>query len=278
MSTMRTNWKGAAVLVDPRVSMRWGAVYVAETRVRNMLKWWQALIAFGLGNPILYLLSVGIGIGSMVNKNSAFMEGQSYLTFLAPALLVTAGIQGAMDEVTFPTLEGFSWEKTFFAMNSTAITGRQIVDGVMIASTARCILQVLLYELVLLGFGAVTVASFVPLLITSVLAGVAFACLMLAVTSYVKEDDGFFAIVGRFIITPMFMFSGTYYPIDSLPPYLSWIGWVSPVWHATDFGRAISYGHPVQGSTMIIHVLYFVVIGAIGLAVAYPKFAKRLAA
>jgi lipooligosaccharide transport system permease protein len=275
---MRTNWKGAAVLVDPRVSMRWGAVYVAETRVRNMLKWWQALIAFGLGNPILYLLSVGIGIGSMVNKNSAFMEGQSYLTFLAPALLVTAGIQGAMDEVTFPTLEGFSWEKTFFAMNSTAITGRQIVDGVMIASTARCILQVLLYELVLLGFGAVTVASFVPLLITSVLAGVAFACLMLAVTSYVKEDDGFFAIVGRFIITPMFMFSGTYYPIDSLPPYLSWIGWVSPVWHATDFGRAISYGHPVQGSTMIIHVLYFVVIGAIGLAVAYPKFAKRLAA
>ena len=278
MSTMRTNWKGAAVLVDPRVSMRWGAVYVAETRVRNMLKWWQALIAFGLGNPILYLLSVGIGIGSMVNKNSAFMEGQSYLTFLAPALLVTAGIQGAMDEVTFPTLEGFSWEKTFFAMNSTAITGRQIVDGVMLASTARCILQVLLYELVLLGFGAVTVASFVPLLITSVLAGVAFACLMLAVTSYVKEDDGFFAIVGRFIITPMFMFSGTYYPIDSLPPYLSWIGWVSPVWHATDFGRAISYGHPVQGSTMIIHVLYFVVIGTIGLAVAYPKFAKRLAA
>jgi lipooligosaccharide transport system permease protein len=278
MSTMRTNWKGAAVLVDPRVSMRWGAVYVAETRVRNMLKWWQALIAFGLGNPILYLLSVGIGIGSMVNKNAAFMEGQSYLTFLAPALLVTAGIQGAMDEVTFPTLEGFSWEKTFFAMNSTAITGRQIVDGVMLASTARCILQVLLYELVLLGFGAVTVASFVPLLITSVLAGVAFACLMLAVTSYVKEDDGFFAIVGRFIITPMFMFSGTYYPIDSLPPYLSWIGWVSPVWHATDFGRAISYGHPVQGSTMIIHVLYFVVIGAIGLAVAYPKFAKRLAA
>ena len=82
MSTMRTNWKGAAVLVDPRVSMRWGAVYVAETRVRNMLKWWQAIIAFGLGNPILYLLSVGIGIGSMVNQNAPFMEGQSYLTFL----------------------------------------------------------------------------------------------------------------------------------------------------------------------------------------------------
>ena len=101
---------------------------------------------------------------------------------------------------------------------------------------------------------------------------------MLAVTSYVKEDDGFFAIVGRFIIAPMFMFSGTYYPIESLPPYLQWIGWVSPVWHATDFGRAVSYDHPVSGVTMIIHALYFVVIGILGLAIAYPKFAKRLAA
>lgn len=278
MNTMRTNWQGAAVLVDPAVPMRWGAIYVAETRIKNMLKWWQAVIAFGLGNPILYLLSVGIGIGSLVDANAPFMEGQSYLTFLAPALLVTAGIQGAMDEVTFPTLEGFTWEKTFFAMNATAITGRQIVDGVMMASMARCVLQVLLYELVLFAFGAVSVASFIPLLLIAVFSGVAFACLMLAVTSYVKEDDGFFAIVGRFIITPMFMFSGTYYPLETLPPYLQWIGWISPVWHSTDFGRAISYGHPVESWLMLVHILYFVVIGGLGLAIAYPKFAKRLAA
>lgn len=278
MSIMRTNWQGAAKIVDPRVSIRWGAVYVAETRVKNMLKWWQAIIAFGLGNPILYLLSVGIGIGSMVAKDAPFMEGQTYLTFLAPALLVTAGIQGAMDEVTFPTLEGFVWEKTFFGMNATAISAKQIVDGVMLASMMRCILQVFLYEVVLLAFGAVTIANFVPLLITSVVAGVAFACLMLGVTSYVKEDDGFFAIVGRFIITPMFMFSGTYYPIDSLPPYLSWIGWVSPVWHSTDFGRALAYGHPVTPNTMIIHVLYFIFIGSFGLTLAYPKFESRLSA
>ena len=258
--------------------MRFGAFYVAEMRVRNMMKWWPAVVAFGLGNPILYLLSIGIGIGSLVNKSAAFMEGQSYLTFLAPALLITAGIQGAMDEVTFPTMEGFLWEKTFFAMNSTAITPRQIVNGVMYASLARCVLQVLLYELVLVAFGAVTIVSFVPLFITSVLAGGAFACLMLGVVSGVKEDDGFFAIVGRFIITPMFMFSGTYYPLSTLPIYLQWIGWISPVWHATDFGRALSYGHPVEGWLMLVHVLYFVVIAVIGLAIAGRKFEARLSA
>lgn len=275
---MKTSWQGAATLVDPAVAMRWGAFYVAETRIRTMLKWWQSVIAFGFGNPMLYLMSVGIGIGSMVDPNAAFMEGQSYLTFLAPALLVSAGIQGAMEEVTFPTLEGFFWERTFYAMNSTSITGRQIVDGVMLASAARCFLQVLLYELVLLAFGAVTLASFVPLLVTSVVAGVAFASVMLAVTAFLKDDDGFLAIIGRFLITPMFMFSGTYYPIESLPSYLQWIGWISPVWHSTDFGRAISYGHPVTAATMVIHVLYFVVIAAIGFYIAYPKFAKKLAA
>jgi lipooligosaccharide transport system permease protein len=275
---MKTTWQGAATLVDPRVSMRWGAFFVAETRIRSMLKWWQALIAFGFGNPVLYLLSVGIGIGSLVDQEAAFLGGQSYLTFLAPALLITAGIQGAMEEVTFPTLEGFFWERTFYAMNSTAITGRQIVDGVMLASAARCFLQVLLYELVLLAFGAVTLASFLPLLLVSVIAGVTFASVMLGVTAYLKNDDGFLAIIGRFIITPMFMFSGTYYPLESLPPYLQWIGWISPVWHGTDVGRALSYGQPVAGSTMIIHLLYFVVIAAIGLFIAYPKFANKLAA
>lgn len=275
---MKTSWQGAATLVDPTVAMRWGAFYVAETRIRSMFKWWQSVVAFGLGNPILYLLSVGIGIGSMVDPNAAFLEGQSYLTFLAPALLVSAGIQGAMEEVTFPTLEGFFWERTFYGMNSTSITGRQIVDGVMLASAARCFLQVLLYELVLFAFGAVSLASFVPLLVTSVVAGVAFASVMLAVTAFLKDDDGFLAIIGRFLITPMFMFSGTYYPIESLPSFLQWIGWVSPVWHSTDFGRAISYDHPVDAATMVIHVLYFVVTAAVGFYIAYPQFAKKLAA
>lgn len=278
MSSIQTNWVGASALVDSGRVMRWGAIYVAETRIRNMLKWWKAVIAFGLGNPILYLLSVGIGIGSLVNANAPFMEGQTYLTFLAPALLITAGIQGAMDEVTFPTLEGFVWRKTFFAMNATAITGRQIVDGVMLAALARCVLQVLLYEVVLLGFSAVTLASFVPLFVVSVAFGVAFSCVMLAVTAFVKEDDGFFAIVGRFILTPMFMFSGTYYPLESLPSYLQWIGWVSPVWHGTDLGRTLAYEHPVAGLVMASHVVYPIAITIIGLGIAYPKFTKRLAA
>jgi lipooligosaccharide transport system permease protein len=114
-----------------------------------------------------------------------------------------------------------------------------------------------------------------PLFLISIAFGFAFACVMLAVSSYIKEDDGFFAIVGRFIITPMFMFSGTYAP---LPPAFEWIGWVSPVWHGTDLGRVASYGHAVETPTLVIHLLYPVVIALVGLYLAYPKFTKRLSA
>lgn len=278
MSSIETNWQGAKVLVNPAKPMRWGAFYVAEFRIKGMLKWWDAIIAFGLGNPVLYLLSIGIGIGALVNSSSGGgLDGVPYLQFLAPALLATAAIQGAMDEVTFPTIEGFVWNKTFYSINATAISSRQIVNGVLLAAMARCLIQVTLYEVILVLFGAIPLASLPVLTVVSALAGFGFAAVMLSVTVAIKDDDGFFAIVGRFILTPMFMFSGTYFPLATLPIYLQWIGWISPVWHATDLGRALSYGAPVEGWLMLVHVAVPLTFGAVGLLTAYPQFEKRLA-
>lgn len=275
----KMSWTGAKTLVDPQISMRRGALYVAENRIMNMLKWWKSVVAFGLGNPTMYLLSIGIGIGALVDNSvgSAGIGGVSYLTFLAPALLVTAGIQGALDEVTWPTLEGFTWERTFFAMNSTSITARQIVNGVMLAAMARCVLQIFLYELCLLAFGAITWQSIPALLLVSAAAGFGFSAVMLAFAASIKEDDGVFAIVGRFVVTPMFMFSGTFYPITSLPIYLQWIGWISPQWHGTNLGRSLSYGMPVENWLTILHWTLLLGMGITGLLLAHRIFAKRLA-
>ena len=280
MASVQTNWQGSKVLVNPAKPMRWGAFYVAEFRIRGMLKWWDAIIAFGLGNPVLYLLSIGIGIGALVDKGTGGtgLDGVPYLTFLAPALLATAAIQGAMDEVTFPTIEGFEWNKTFYSINATAITSRQIVDGIMWAAMARCVIQVSLYEVILVLFGALPLSSIPVLTVVSSLAGFGFAAVMLSVTVLIKDDDGFFAIVGRFVLTPMFMFSGTYFPLATLPIYLQWIGWISPVWHATDLGRALSYGADVPLWLLFVHVAVPVGLGAVGLLTAYPQFKKRLSA
>ena len=275
----KMTWQGAAKVVDMKKAITWGPWFVAEYRLRNMSKWLGAIIAFGLGNPVLYLLSVGIGIGALVDQNQGAngVDGVSYLTFLAPALLATSAIQAAMDETSFPTLQGFVWDKSFFSMNSTQLTGGAIVRGIMIAAAIRCVFTVFMYEIVLLAFGAVTWASIPALSWSSTIAGISFAAAMLAATSFVKQDDGFFAIVGRFIIAPMFMFSGTFYPLENLPIYLQWIGWISPVWHATDIGRNLSYGHDVAPGLMVIHFAFLLAILIIGQAVAMRQFSRRLA-
>ncbi|MEY4262959.1 MAG: hypothetical protein RLY88_667 [Actinomycetota bacterium] len=271
-------WQGATRIVNIRRAVFWGPWYVAEQRLRNMSKWMVSLISFGLGNPILFLFAIGLGVGSLVDANAGgrAIDGVGYLTFLAPALLAGAAIQAAMDETSFPTLQGFLWEKNFYAMNATHLGARSIVNGVLIASMIRAALTTVLYEAVLLVFGAITWASVLPLFISAMLAGAAFAAAMLATASKVVDDDGFFAIIGRFVIAPMMLFSGTYFPINTLPIYLQPIGWISPVWHATNLGRVLSYGLPIEPWLFAIHVAYLSAMFIGGSFMATRIFAKRL--
>lgn len=271
---------GAISLVDVGKVKRFGALYIAEYRIRHMMKWWSAILAFGIGNPVLYLTSVGIGIGTLVDANlgSDGINGVSYLLFLAPALLASAAIQSGMDEVTFPVLAGFIWEKTFYAMNATAITGRQIAWGVQLAALARTVFTTSIYWLVLVLFGVTDWSSILTLAPVAIFAGASFAALMLAVAAYVKDDDGYFALIGRFVITPMFLFSGTFYPLDLLPVGLQVVGWISPLWHATELGREFTYGINMSNMMLLIHLGYLAFLFAIGATLGGKKIAQRLAA
>jgi lipooligosaccharide transport system permease protein len=258
--------------------MRRGAWAVAEYRLSSMSKWMGAIISFGLGNPIIYLVSIGLGIGALVDVNTGGqgIDGVSYIQFVAPALLATAAINALQDEVTFPTLQGFVWDKMFYAMYNTPISSRQITNGVMIAATTRGIFTVLLYEIVLLLFQAIPLESFLPLFISAISAAIAFGAAMLAVTVRIENDDALFAIIGRFIVAPMFLFSGTFYPLDQMPIYLQWIGWISPMWHSTQLGRFLSYGMPLEPWQFLMHTGFLTSLFVIGMLLAYPKFEERL--
>jgi lipooligosaccharide transport system permease protein len=273
-------WQGSLKLVNVRRARNLAWLHVAEARIKNMLKWWTSIAAFSLGNPVLYLFSVGIGIGALVDANggSAQLGGVPYLTFLAPALLASAAIQSFQEEMSFPIMEGFEWDKSFFAMNATPISGRDIVNGLLTSSLVKTMLTVGIYEAVLLAVGAINLGAALPLFLTSLFSGVAFGSVMMAVTSFIKHDDGYFAIVGRFIIAPMTMFSGTFYPLNSMPFYLQWVGWISPLWHGTDLGRSISYGSAQQGWITVLHWVYLAAWLAVGLVISYRQVSKRLAA
>lgn len=264
--------------VDPKRAIRFGAFRVAEYRFTSMSKWMGAVIAFGLGNPIMYLISVGLGIGALVDANNGGgVLGVSYLQFVAPALLATAAIQGVMDEVTFPTMDGFVWDKLFYAINATSVSSRQIADGVMLVALTRGLFTTLMYLGVLLVFGAVPLSSVLPLIFSSMIAAWGWSAVMLAITARLERDEGWFALIGRFVIAPMFLFSGTFYPLEQMPIYLQPIGWISPLWHATQLGRNLSYGMELADGMFLVHVGYLAIMGIVGMFFVYPKFRERLA-
>ena len=253
-----------------------GFRYVVEARVRNMLKWSRIIIFVAIANPILYLLSIGVGVGSLIDSKNT-LDGVTYLTFLAPALLASAAIQGMLDEVIFPTFQGFKWFKNFFAMNATPLTGSDIAGGVFIAALLRTTFTVVVYWIALYFFGALKSPSSLLAIPAAIFAGASFGSVILALAARAKNDDIFMMITGRFIMMPLFLFSGTFYPLEQMPIFLQWIGWVSPLWHATDLGRFLTYGHQLTPAVLAFHIVYMSSLLVVGLFFAFKNYSKRLA-
>ena len=260
---------------DTRKVSRFGSFHVAEARIRNMVKWWGIILFEAIINPTLYLISIGIGVGSLIDANNG-VNGVSYLTFLAPALLASAAIQGSADEVIFPVMEGFKWNRTFFGMRSTTLTAQQISLGVFLAAMARAILSIVIYWIVLYLFGALESGTAWLAMPAALLAGAAMGAVMLAMAAKIENENYFFTLVGRFIMIPMFLFSGTFYPLTQMPIFLQFFGWISPLWHASELGRYLTYDYPLSGLQLSIHVVVLTAMVVIGLFLSARIFAKRL--
>ena len=254
---------------------RFGSFHVAEARIRNMLKWAGIILFAVVINPTLYLVSIGIGVGSLIDANNG-VNGVSYLTFLAPALLASAAIQGSSDEVIFPVMDGFKWNRTFFGMSSTPLTARQISLGIFLAAMARAIVSIVIYWIVLYLFGALESDTAWLAMPAALLAGASMAAVMLALAAKIENENFFFTLVGRFIMIPMFLFSGTFYPLTQMPIFLQFFGWISPLWHATELGRYLTYDYPLSGLQLFTHLGVLSTMVAVGLFLSARVFAKRL--
>lgn len=271
-----TNRRGSLQLVDLGKIKRYGARSVMETRLRIMWKFaWSVGFTAAL-NPSLYLLSVGIGVGKLIDAHSGSVDGVTYLTFLAPALLATAAIQNAMDEVVFPVMEGFKWTKSFYAIHSTPVSAKQIANGLLYAAMLRTTFSVTVYGVVIYLFGGFTSARGWVAIPTALLAGAAFGAFIMGIAVAAKNDDSFFMLLSRFVMMPLFLFSGTFYQLRSMPIYLRPIGWLSPLWHTTELGRYLTYGHHLSALMAGVHLAYLLCMFGFGLWFAHKQFEKRL--
>ena len=268
-------------MIETRVAprpRRFGAWYVAEHRLLLMRAYGSTILATSIGNPLVYLFALGVGLASLVQAPLGDGRGGevSYLAFVAPALLASAAVTVASEEFTYPVLSGFKWNPVFSGARSTPLSSAQIADGVIIAVVLRMIVTCAIYFAVMLVFGAVPSPLGALGIVTATLTGLAVGVVIMAYTSTVTEDKGQMAIIQRFIITPLFLFSGTFFPLAQLPVYLQWIGWISPLWHGTELGRVLSYGAYEHVWLTTVHVVYLLAITVGGWRAAQIVMKRRL--
>jgi lipooligosaccharide transport system permease protein len=182
----------------------------------------------------------------------------------------------ASEESTYPVMAGFKWRRYFFGFNAAPLSPRQIVNGVAAGACVRMFIVVAAYYVIIWVFRAVPHPETGWLsIIAGVLGGLAFGAPLMAYAASIEDDRGQFALVQRFIFMPLFLFSGTFYPLGNVG-WLQWIGWLSPVWHASELSRMVTYGRAIEPWLIAVHLGYLVVLAAIGLLAAHNFFGRRL--
>ncbi|WP_185751322.1 ABC transporter permease [Arthrobacter sp. 31Y] len=256
---------------------RWGAFFYAEQVLRVMRNYGWSVVLYSVGQPVAYLFAMGVGLASLVDANSeAAFGGVSYLEFVAPALLVSAAVMTASGEFSYPIMDGFKWRRVFYGPHASPLIPQQIASGHIMASTVRFLLQSVVYFVVVAMFGASPSPWGWVSAIVATVAALSFGLPLMAYAASITQDKGQFALVQRFIVMPLFLFSGTFFPLDSLPIAVRWIGWISPVWHGTELGRVFTYGMDKDPLLTITHVVFLLATATVGWVLVRRQFVKRM--
>lgn len=251
--------------------------YYAEAYLRGMRAYAVPILFYAIGQPLLYLVAMGIGLAALVSGGVGTVDDVDYLTFVAPALLVSTVVMSVSAEMTYPVMSGFKWQRLYYGPAASPVTPGQIAVGHFVAVMIRFVIQSFIFWAVMQAFGASTqVLTSLLLVPIGVLAAMAFGAPLQAYAATVKDEGFQFAFVQRFVVMPMFLFAGTFFPLSVMPVYLQWIGWISPVWHGTQLARVASYGAEVAPWLMAVHVVFLVACVVGGLLVGVRVYRRRL--
>jgi lipooligosaccharide transport system permease protein len=252
---------------------RWGWWHFARYRQTAEIPFLATTLATAAGNPVLYLSAMGIGLGALVQQDVA---GVSYLHFVAPALLVSTVATTGAGWGTWPMMSGFKWQRYYISAAATPIAPAQIPVGETVALAMRLLLQAAVFWVLGLPFGAWLGPWSWLTVPVAALAGLAMFAPLMSYSATLTEEGLEFNFINRLIVMPMFLFAGTFFPLESMPVYLRWIGWVSPMWHGTQLSRVASFGMPYPAWGVLGHLAVLVAFIAVGLVASRRVFRRRL--
>lgn len=237
---------------------------------------WRGTSISTVLEPLGFLAAMGLGLGLLVDQGTgpAVLPGVDYLDFIAPGLLAATAMQTAAFESTFPVMGAIRWNKQYHGMLATPLRVVDVLAGHLLFVALRVAITGTAFLVIMALFGAVGSPWAVLALPAALLTGLAYAPAIFAFSATLEDNSGF-AMLFRFGIMPMFLFSGTFFPVDQLPDWLEPVAWVIPLWHGVDLCRDLALGTPslVGG---LVHVAYLLLWAAGGCLVARRSFTKAL--
>ncbi len=232
------------------------------------------VVASGFFEPLFYLLALGIGIGELVGPVEVGGRLVDYRDFVAPAMLASSAMNGAVYDTTFNFYFKLRYQKTFDAVLATPLGVGDVALGETASALARGGMYAAAFLLVMAALGLLGSAWAVLALPGALLIGFAFAGAGLACTTYLRSWDDF--DLAQLAILPMFLFSSTFAPLGAYPSGLRWAVQATPLYHGVALLRGLCTG--AIGLSLAGHVLYLVVMGVAGLAVASRRMERLLLA
>lgn len=233
---------------------------------------WRGSIGTTVLNPILYLSALGVGLGSIVNRGKGL--GVPYLDYVSPGILASTAMMVASFESAYAVMAAIRWTRQFHAMLATPLGIRDVVFGHQLYAATRVAIASGIYLVVIAAFGAVHSWLAVLAFPACVLLGLSFSAPITAMAGWMETDQGFNALF-RFGITPMFLFSGTFFPVSRLPQGIRELAWVTPTWHGVDLIRHLTLGGAALWPSLG-HVAYLALWAGCGLWLAQRTFTRRL--
>ena len=249
-------------------------VRVVEREALVYARLWRGLAFSTFVQPALYLAAMGLGLGGLVKEHTGTVEGLSYLDFVAPGLLVASAMQVAANESMWPVLGGAKWMRQFHGVVATPIGPGELYSGFVLWTAIRSMLGAIAFLVVAAILGAVPSAWGILAIPAAGLCSAAF-CAVLAAYSIRLDSDLSFPMIMRLGILPLFLFSGTFFPINQLPSGLRPFAALSPLWHGVELARAATTGQFHAGA-IAAHIAVLVGCIAVGAYFGVRNFAWRL--
>lgn len=265
--------------IQTRVSLRrWSLSRALHVVARNALVYrrtWRSSLFFSFLQPLLFLLAMGMGLGALIRlRQPEMFGGVSYLEFIAPGILAGTCMQAASFDASFGTVSKITWRKNYEAMLASPLTVTDLLAGELIWMAVRMIMITAAFLTVTSLFGIPEWPAALLAFPASALTGVAFAA---AITGYSATAKSFNDLSGmfRFVVTPLFLFSGTFFPVERLPEAFRVIAYATPLYHGVQLVRGAILDS-LSARRALPHLLYLIVFLAAGVLYARRTLRKRL--